>query len=57
MSLSSYVFCDGQIQMDRLTKLRDTVGKEHLVLDLKLQEKRWKVLYCDRPLAEVHKSR
>ena len=22
----------------------------------KLQEKRWKVLYCDRPLAEVHRA-
>ena len=32
--VTSYEFCDGQIQMDRLKKLRDTVGKEHLVLEL-----------------------
>ena len=37
--VTSYVFCDGQIQMDRLTKLRDTVGKEHLVLDLSCRKK------------------
>ena len=47
--VTSYVFCDGKIQMDRLKKLRNAVGKEHL-------EKRWKVLYCDRPLAEVHRA-
>ena len=54
--VTSYVFCDGKIQMDRLKKLRNAVGKEHLVLDFKLQEKRWKELYCDRPLAEVHRA-
>ena len=37
--VTSYVFCDGQIQMDRLKKLRDTVGKEHLVLDLSCRKK------------------
>ena len=37
--VTSYVFCDGQIQMDRLKKLLDTVGKEHLVLDLSCRKK------------------
>lgn len=32
--VTSYVFRDGKIHYDRLKKLRDTVGKEHLVLDL-----------------------
>ena len=37
--VTPYVFCDGQIQMDRLKKLLDTVGKEHLVLDLSCRKK------------------
>ena len=37
--VTSYVFCDGQIQLDRLKKLLDTVGKEHLVLDLSCRKK------------------
>ncbi len=32
--VTSYVFNDGKIQMDRLEKLANTVGKDHLVLDL-----------------------
>ena len=32
--VTSYVFRDGQIQYDNLEKMRNTVGKEHLVLDL-----------------------
>ena len=40
--------------MDRLKSL-NAVEKEHLVLDL-AAGKRWKVLYCDRPLAEVHRA-
>jgi len=32
--VTSYVFKDGMIQMDRLKKLVEAVGKEHLVLDL-----------------------
>lgn len=32
--VTSYVFADGAINYDRLEKLRSTVGKEHLVLDL-----------------------
>lgn len=32
--VTSYVFKDGRINMDNLQKLYDTVGKEHLVLDL-----------------------
>ena len=37
--VTSYVFCDGKIQMDRLKKLRNAVGKEHLVLDLSCRKK------------------
>ena len=32
--VTSYVFHDGKIDYDRLERLVDTVGKEHLVLDL-----------------------
>lgn len=32
--VTSYVFQNGKIHYDRLQKLADTVGKEHLVLDL-----------------------
>ena len=32
--VTSYVFHDGEIDFDRLQKLVDVVGKEHLVLDL-----------------------
>ena len=37
--VTSYVFYDGQIQMERLKRLRDAVGKEHLVLDLSCRKK------------------
>ena len=37
--VTSYVFCDGKIQIDRLKKLRNAVGKEHLVLDLSCRKK------------------
>ncbi len=32
--VTSYVFCDGRINRERLQKLETQVGKEHLVLDL-----------------------
>ncbi len=32
--VTSYVFRDGRVDMDRLEKMRQAVGKEHLVLDL-----------------------
>ncbi|MDD6157271.1 MAG: phosphoribosylformimino-5-aminoimidazole carboxamide ribotide isomerase [Lachnospiraceae bacterium] len=32
--VTSYVFSDGKVDYERLDRLRDTVGKEHLVLDL-----------------------
>ncbi len=32
--VTSYVFRDGQIRYDHLRKLKDAVGKEHLVLDV-----------------------
>lgn len=37
--LTSYVFSDGRIRFDRLEKLRQLVGKEHLVLDLSCRKK------------------
>ena len=37
--VTSYVFCDGKIRSDRLKALVDTVGKEHLVLDLSCRKK------------------
>lgn len=37
--VTSYVFCDGRIQFDRLEQLRQEVGKEHLVLDLSCRKK------------------
>lgn len=37
--VTSYVFCDGRIQFDRLVQLRREVGKEHLVLDLSCRKK------------------
>lgn len=37
--VTSYVFSDGKLHMERLQKLVDTVGKENLVLDLSCKKK------------------
>jgi phosphoribosylformimino-5-aminoimidazole carboxamide ribotide isomerase, eukaryotic type len=37
--VTSYVFRDGAIDMERLNKLKDAVGREHLVLDLSCRRK------------------
>ena len=37
--VTSYVFQNGQIQFDNLEKMKNTVGKEHLVLDLSCRYK------------------
>ena len=37
--VTSYVFRDGKIDMDRLNEMRDSVGREHLVLDLSCRRK------------------
>lgn len=37
--VTSYVFRDGEIQMERLEKLVSAVGKEHLVLDLSCRKR------------------
>lgn len=37
--VTSYVFQNGEIQMERLHKLMESVGKEHLVLDLSCRKK------------------
>ena len=37
--VTSYVFRDGKIDYERLKKMRETVGKEHLVLDVSCKKK------------------
>lgn len=37
--VTSYVFRDGRIDYERLKKMRDAVGKEHLVLDMSCKKK------------------
>lgn len=37
--VTSYVFQDGQVNFENLEKLKKTVGKEHLVLDLSCRKK------------------
>ncbi len=37
--VTSYVFSDGQIRWENLEKLKDTVGREHVVLDLSCAKK------------------
>ena len=37
--VTSYVFRDGKIDYERLEKMRDAVGKEHLVLDMSCKKK------------------
>ncbi len=37
--VTSYVFCDGMIQWERLERLKAAVGKEHIVLDLSCRQK------------------
>lgn len=37
--VTSYVFADGMIQMGRLQEMVETVGKEHLVLDLSVRRR------------------
>jgi phosphoribosylformimino-5-aminoimidazole carboxamide ribotide isomerase len=37
--VTSHVFCDGEIHMERLQKLVDICGKERLILDLSCRKK------------------
>ena len=37
--VTSYVFKDGKIQWENMQKLRDSVGKEHVVIDLSCRKK------------------
>lgn len=37
--VTSYIFHDGQLDMDRLQKLINTVGKEHIVIDLSCRKR------------------
>ena len=52
--VTSYVFRDGKVDYDRLEKLVQAVGKEHLVLDLRCRKKDG-AYYIDRPLAEIYR--
>ena len=58
--VTSYVFCDGKIDYNRLDKLLEAVGRKHLVLDLSCRKKdgqyyivtdRWQK-FTDEPLSE-----
>ena len=64
--VTSFVFREGRIDQENLSKIVRAAGKEHLVLDLScrirsdsgssvLQEKRRWILYRNRPLAAVYK--
>ena len=53
--VTSYVFKDGRISWENLNRMKETVGKEKLVLDLSCRRKDEKILYCDRPLAEIYR--
>lgn len=53
--VTSYVFKNGVISWENLEKIRDAAGKEHLVLDLSCRKKRWQILYCHRPMAEIYR--
>ena len=53
--VTSYVFKDGKVNYNNLEKILAAVGKEHLVLDLSCRKKRWRLLYSDRPLAEIYR--
>lgn len=37
--VTSYVFKDGKINYDNLNRLKETVGKDHIVLDLSCRKK------------------
>lgn len=37
--VTSYVFCDGEINFERLAALRDLVGKRRLVVDLSCRKR------------------
>ncbi len=45
--VTSYVFSDGQIQWKNLEKLKDAVGREHVVLDLSCAKKTDKAVLTD----------
>ncbi len=53
--VTSYVFQDGRIRYDRLKKLSDTIGKKRTSgAGFKLPQGGRRILYCNRPLAEVY---
>ena len=52
--VTSYVFRDGKINWENMEKLKHAVGKENVVIDLSCRKKEERLLYSDRPLAEVY---
>ena len=49
--VTSYVFKEGKINFEHLKAIHESVGREHLVLDLSCR-KRMDLLYCHRSLAK-----
>jgi phosphoribosylformimino-5-aminoimidazole carboxamide ribotide isomerase len=52
--VTSWVFHGGIINMDRLEKLVNVIGKEHLVLDLSCRKKRKRLYDCHRSMANFY---
>lgn len=54
--VTSYVFKNGVISWENLTKIRDVCRKGTSCAGFKLSQKRWRILYCHRQMAEVHRG-
>ena len=52
--VTSYVFRDGTISYENLNRLLEAVGKKKAWAGFELKEKGRRVLYRDRPLAEIY---
>ena len=52
--VTSFVFRDGRICYENLEKISREVGKDRLVLDLSWPQERRRLLYRDRPVAEIY---
>lgn len=54
--VTSYVFKDGKIDFERLEKLVDAVGREHLVLDLSCRRKAYEVSDVGNPIKDMEQG-
>ena len=54
--VTSFIFSDGELRIDRLEQLFDITGRERLVLDLSCRRRR-DISSRDRPLTEIHFDR